>query len=254
MAKTLRKPKEKYREKTNFVILFLLCVACLILFLGKDNPLKSNSGSHQDLAPPKKEAITPPQIVIQYIRLQPSHPTRRDSLHAEVLLSESAKTSGKSFQYTYAWKINNQPVPYESSDTLELADFKVGDWVTVTITPYDSAGTAPAKTSHPLKIRAVPPSLELQTTKYKITPGETFICQLISQHPDSETVTFSLEEPKLEGMTIHAQTGRITWSIPSLQKNTWQFGASVMDPGGSKTTETFTISINPDSSASANTN
>ena len=247
-----RATKRKYGGKTNFVLVLILCIVCLIFFCGKDESSKSKENS-QRIPPPQKKESHEPEIVIQRILLQPSQPTRRDTITAEIFLSESAKASGKSFQYIYAWKVNNQPVPYVSGNTLQLSDFNIDDSVTVTVTPYDEGVAAPAQVSQPLKIHAVPPSLDLQFTQDKFTAGESFECQLISKHPESETVTFSLEEPKIEGMTINAKTGRITWSIPTAQKKTLQFGASVIDPEGRKTTKTFTVDINHDASASTDT-
>jgi hypothetical protein len=106
---------------------------------------------------------------------------------------------------------------------------------------------APERTSPPLKVTAVPPSLDLRLAQDKFTPGKPFECQLISKHPDSETVTFALEDPRIEGMTINAKTGLITWAIPADRKKTWQFGASVIDPSGRKTTKTFTLDTTVDS-------
>ncbi|MDR2861608.1 MAG: hypothetical protein LBV07_03550 [Syntrophobacterales bacterium] len=250
--KNTHKRKNKFWGKTNIIVVILLCAAALI-FWGKDKPGDNKAaGTFADIPPPQqRERPAPLIIIIRQVLLQPSEPTRQDTIHAEVFLAESAK--GKQFQYVYAWKVNSQPIP-NSGDTLELAGFKIGDLITVTVTPYDDNGAAPAKTSQPLNIRAVPPSLDIQGTKDNISPGEPFTCQLVSKHPDSETVTFSLEEPKLEGMTIHEKTGLITWSIPETKKTTWEFGASVVDPAGNKTIKTFTLGFNPDSSVSTGAN
>jgi hypothetical protein len=248
LKKTASESVAKYK-KTIFVMIFLLCIAGLIFFGGKDDQANDKGTSQKDIPVVQRSEFPAPQTVIRRILLQPSQPTRRDTLHAEIVLSEFAKTSGKHFQYVYSWKVNNQPVP-GSTNTLELADFNVGDWVAVVVIPYDNDVAAPNKASPPVTIRAVRPSLDLHVPQTKIVSGETFECRLVSEHPDSKTVTFALEEPRIEGMRINEKTGRIAWDILAIEKKTWQFSASVSDPAGLKTTKTFTISLNPDSAAS----
>jgi hypothetical protein len=136
---------------------------------------------------------------------------------------------------------------------LQLSEFEIDDLVTVTIVPYDEGVAAPARTSHPVRIRAVPPSLDLRLTQDKFIAEKQFECRLISKHPDSETVTFALEEPKVEGMTINAKTGLITWSVPAVPPKTLEFGASVIDPARNKTTKVFALDLNPDSSVPVGT-
>jgi len=246
--------KSKYGGKTKFVIALLLCLICLIFFCERDKSSQSKEAGRNNIPPPPQRSESPaPQIVIQRILLQPSQPTIRDTINAEIFLSESAKASGKQFQYVYAWQVNDQHISYASGDTLQLSDFSIGDWVRVTITPYDEGVASSTKTSPSLQIHAVPPSLDLHLTQGRFTTEKPFECQLISKHPDSETVTFSLEEPKIEGMTINTETGRITWSIPTAPQKALQFGASVIDPMGNKTTRIFTLGVNPDSSTPANT-
>lgn len=242
--------KRKYGEKANFVIILLLCIACLILFFCEKNGPSKSKETSRNISSPQRKEFPAPQIVIQRILLQPSQPTRRDTVTAGIVLSESVKASGKQFRYIYDWKINNQSVAYTSENVLQLSDFNIDDYITVTITPYDEGVVTQTRTSQSIRIRAVPPSLDLRLTDDKFISGKPFECQLISKHPDSETVTFSLEEPKIEGMTINAKTGQITWSIPTDQKKTLQFGASVIDPRENKTTKIFTLGINPDSTAS----
>ena len=244
--------KRKYGGGTKFVIALLLCIICLIFFCEKDKPSQSKETSRNIPPPAQRKESPASQIVIKHILLQPSQPTRRDTITAEIFLSDSAKASGKPFQYVYAWKVNNQPTSYASGNSLQLSYFNIDDSVTVMITPYNEGAAAQTKISQPLKIHAAPPSLDLHLAQGRFTTEKPFECRLISEHPDSETVTFSLEEPKIKGMTINAKTGQIIWSIPTDPKKTLQFGASVTDPGGNKTTKIFTLGVNPDSLPPAN--
>ena len=241
--------------KTNVVLILLLgVIACLIFFCHKDKTSPSNDTS-RNIPPFHRQESPAPEIVIQRILLQPSQPTKRDTVKAEIILSESAKVSGKQFQYIYNWKVNTQHISDAVGDTLQLAEFEIDDLVMVTIIPYDEGVAKPARTSYSVRISAVPPSLELRLTQDKFIAGKPFECRLISKHPDSETVTFALEEPKVEGMTINAKTGIITWSVPAVPPKILEFGASVIDPRGNKTTRifTFALNLNTDSSTPAGT-
>jgi len=243
--------QRKYGTKVNIFMILLLCVACALLFWGKDGVLTDKEKSSDIPPPPPRKAAPAPEIVIQRILLQPSEATKRDTLHAEIFLSEAAKASKKHFQYFYAWKVNNQPISHVSGDSLELSEFNVGDRITVTVTPYDGTAAALVKTSQIVTIRAILPSLDLRTKQASVAVGELFECRLVSEHPDGETVTFSLEEPKLKGMILNTKTGWIRWRVPSIQKETLQFGASVVDSLGNKTTKMFAIEITPDSASPA---
>ena len=248
-----RTTKRKW-GKTNVVLIFLLClIACLIFFCHQDKTSPNKNTFRDDIPPFQKQESPAPEIIIQRIILQPSQPTKRDTVKAEVSLSDSAKASGKQFQYVYLWKVNKQRVSDAVGDTLQLSEFEIDDLVTVTVIPYDGGVAAPARTSPYVKIRAVPPSLDLHLTQDRFVPEKPFECRLISKHPDSETVTFALEDPKAAGMTIDAKTGLITWSVPTEPPKALEFGASVIDPAGNKTTKVFTLNLNPDSSAPAST-
>jgi hypothetical protein len=80
--------------KTNVVLVLLLCViACLIFFCHKDKTSSSRDTS-RNIPPFQREESPAPEIVIQRILLQPLQPTKRDTVKAEIVLSESAKVSG----------------------------------------------------------------------------------------------------------------------------------------------------------------
>jgi alkyl hydroperoxide reductase subunit AhpC len=75
--------------------------------------------------------------------------------------------------------------------------------------------------------------------------------QLVSRHPDSDSITFSLEAPTVPGMSIDPNSGKIKWIIQPDQQGTIRFGAAVEDTEQTKVTRIFNITIEQSAVASA---
>lgn len=178
---------------------------------------------------------------IQSIRFQPPRPTRADTLNVEVIPAASPEPDRVT--YTFLWKVNDGIIEGATGDTLALSAFKKRDLVTVTVTPYDGDKAGFPVESPVAFIYGIPPTLDLKAERQARKAGEPAELQLISLHPDSEGVSFSLEAPIVPGMSIDGQTGRITWIIHPDQKGTIRFGAAVEDTDKTKVTRTFDITI-----------
>jgi hypothetical protein len=164
-----------------------------------------------------------------------------DALRAEV--AAAAYSAPRRIAYAYAWKVNNRIVEGATGETLNLSTFKKGDLVTVTVTPYDGDKAGFPVDSPVALIYGIPPSLDLQAPLKKTKAGEPLELQLVSLHPDSDGITFSLEAPLVPGMSIDSRTGKITWIIPPNQKGTTRFGAAVEDTDKTKVIKTFDITM-----------
>jgi hypothetical protein len=194
--------------------------------------------------PMLRKATTPEEDerpTIQSIRFDPPQPTRMDTLKAEVVMAAYADPS--SITYTYDWKVNNRIVEGATGDTLNLSTFQKKDFVTVTVTPYDGDNVGFPVDSPVTFIYGIPPSLDLQTPIKTKKVGEPLELQLVSLHPDSDGITFSLEAPLVPGMSIDSHTGKITWNIQPDQKGIIRFGAAVEDTDKTKVTKTFDITM-----------
>jgi len=194
-------------------------------------------------APPLK-AMTPEgeeRPTIQSIRFLPPQATKKETLKAEVIAA--AYADPKRITYTYTWKVNDRTVEAATGDTLDLRTFKKGDLVTVTVTPYDGDKAGFPVDSPLLVIHGVAPSLDLQMPLKTKKTGEPLELQLVSLHPDSDAITFSLEAPLVPGMAIDSQTGKITWLVPPNQKGAIRFWAAVEDTDKTKVTKTFEITM-----------
>jgi hypothetical protein len=232
----------------------LVIILILVLISGsplKEAPPKTPPQAGDVLERPLGPPTLPPQIAplprqeerptIQSIRFYPPQPTRIDNLKAEVVMAAPADPGR--ITYTYIWKVNNRTVADATGDTLNLAAFKKKDYVTVTVTPYDGDKAGFPVESPIILLYGISPSLDLQTTAKKAKVGEPLELQLVSLHPDSDSITFSLEAPLVPGMTIDSQTGKITWILPPNQRGTIRFGAAVEDTDKTKVTKTFDITL-----------
>ncbi|MEI7672098.1 MAG: hypothetical protein WCK00_08305 [Deltaproteobacteria bacterium] len=196
------------------------------------------------LPPPPRQVLKPEeetQPTVQSIRLSPPQPTRLDTLKAEAVTAAGADLSR--ITYTYVWKVNDRIVAEATSNTLNLSTFKKRDLVTVTVTPHDGDKPGFPLASPIIVVYGASPSLDLQAPLKTKKVGDPLELQLVSFHPDSDSVIFSLEAPLASGMTIDSYTGKITWLILPNQKGTLRFGAAVEDTDKTKVTKTFDIAI-----------
>ncbi len=195
----------------------------------------------QASAPATSPSARPPErqlAFIQTVRLQPARPTRLDTLKAKV---EVASNAPEGLVFTYRWKVNDRVIEEASGETLDLSPFKKRDLITVTVTPNDGGTAGFAVDSPIIAIHGIPPSLELKAMRRARKTGEPIELQLVGTAPDAEKVTFSLEDPRVPGMTIDKESGKITWLLQAGQKGSFRFGAAVEDDNGTKTTKIFDI-------------
>ncbi len=173
------------------------------------------------------------------VRLSPAQPTRLDTLKATVIPADPAQE----LVYTYRWKVNDKSVAGAKDSTLPLSNLKKRDLVSVVVTPHMEGKAGYSVESPVIAVHGVPPTLELQAVREAPKAGKAVELQLISRHPDSETVTFRLETPQVAGMTIDGKTGRISWMIQPGQRGKISFGVSVEDTDGTKVTKIFEVAV-----------
>ena len=176
---------------------------------------------------------------IAAIRLTPSQPTRLDTLKAAVTLVDPAQK----LTYTYRWKVNDRIVADAVGDSLPLANLKKRDLISVIVTPYEDGKAGFPVESPVIALYSVPPTLDLTASREVKKAGKAVELQLVSQHPDSNSITFGLDSPLIDGMTIDGRSGKITWSIQPGQTGKIRFGAFVEDADGTKVTKTFEVTV-----------
>ncbi|MHB8771710.1 MAG: hypothetical protein ACYC7J_11970 [Syntrophales bacterium] len=198
----------------------------------------------QIAAPPTAPPVAPPEqdrAFIKTVRLRPPQPTRLDTLKAEV---EPAPGAPEKIVYTYLWRVNDRVIEEAKGDTLILSPFKKRDFVTVTVTPYDGDTAGFAFESPIATVHSVPPTLEMKQMRQAKKAGEPVELELAATAPDGERIVFSLEEPRVPGMSVDSQSGKVTWLVPPDRKGTIRFGAAVEDDNGTKVKRVFELIVN----------
>jgi hypothetical protein len=187
---------------------------------------------------------------IKTIRFEPPQPTRMDTLRAEVLTDAPDPSR---LSYAYVWKVNDRIVEGAQGDRLNLSalDLKKRDLITVSVTPNDGEREGFAVESPAVAVHSIPPTLDMKMPRQTRKASEPLEIQLVSLHPDSDGITFSLEAPVVPGMSIDPNSGKITWVIQPDQKGTIPFGAVVEDTEKTRVTGIFNITVEKSSVAPA---
>jgi hypothetical protein len=176
--------------------------------------------------------------IISAVRVIPSQPLSTDQIKVEVVLAGS-DIEGASF--SYRWKINDQFISAEGTDTLADATLKRGDRISVVVTAMKDGITGPQIESPMVVIHSLPPSLDMKIMTDSFRPGDTVEIQLLGSAPDNDKMVYSLEPPFLEDMALDKNIGRITWKPKRLLPGKLQFGASCSDTDGNKTVKVFAL-------------
>ncbi len=147
-------------------------------------------------------------------------------------------------EFTYKWKLNDRIIEDATGDSLNLSKLKKRDLITVTATPYVGGKAGFPFESPVIAVHSAPPSLDLKALpRQQRKISDPLELQLTSVDPDGDEVTFYLEVPLVEGMTIDGRTGKITWIIQPNQKGAIRFGAAAEDTDKTKVTKIFEITV-----------
>ncbi|MBF0329502.1 MAG: hypothetical protein HQL10_10120 [Nitrospirae bacterium] len=192
----------------------------------------------------EKAARDERRATIKLVKLSPEQPTIFDSVKAVISLGTSYSDK---VEYLYQWSVNEKPVPGANGETLKPGVFKKGDRISVQVVPVDDGREGYPYNSAFVIVHGSLPTLEMSASSQKANGDVEF--QMIGKDPDGDKLTFALEQPLLEGMTIDKDTGKLVYKNTKKEKGTYNFRVSVADPDGMKVSKTFSFSIGEKSSA-----
>lgn len=268
MLKNIR--AKKYSKSSGqarvLLLAFILVLVVLLYFIFAYAPKKTDIAIKQKTEPmfaelikkdskdavekPTEQAIEKPSeqtkvnksepLMIKSIQFIPKEPTILDSIKAEAT-TNYGDLIGISFEYR--WMINQKPIDDVKGDTLPKGKFKKHDYISVIISPIMDGKKGYPFISGTVVIQNSVPTLDMKVVLQKQKIDAPIELQLTGSDPDGDKITFSLEEPLLEGMTIDKETGKIIWKRQKQQKGTYQFSASASDSDGAKITKTFELKI-----------
>ena len=124
---------------------------------------------------------------------------------------EAKDEDGDTVSYYYEWKRNDEVLTGEILDEIDTAGFKKGDFITVTVTPYDGKEKGKPRRSLPLIVANRPPEIT-SSPPSELSNGK-YIYEVKATDPDGDNLTYSLEGGP-PGMAIDPATGVIRWDGP----------------------------------------
>jgi hypothetical protein len=142
--------------------------------------------------------------------------------------------------FDYQWLRNNQPISGAFQEELETVDFRKGDFVMVTVTPFNGREHGEPLTSSPVLLHNRPPVIT-SLPPVSMQDGK-FSYQVQAEDPDGDRLIYSLEEPA-DGMEIDAESGRLEWRIPQDATGKKQIRIMASD-GDAVAFQAFEISLN----------
>ncbi len=165
----------------------------------------------------------------------------RDGFRAEVAYSENGPADTN---FIYDWKLNGDDILGESGEKLGWRDeFKKGDTITVSITPYSNLGQGVLSAEGSFKIPNSPPVI---ISEPEASFEESRFSYTVSaEDPDGDPVDFTLRGAPA-GMTIEPATGLIHWEYSGKDAGDYTVIIIVSDSEGAQAVQELTLSINPD--------
>lgn len=178
-------------------------------------------------------------FIIKAVKFIPPQPTVLDNVKAEVVTNYPRDD----VSYEYRWRVNQRVIEDVKDKILPAGRFKKNDHISLIVTSIIEGKKGHPYVSGTVVIWNSVPSLDMKVMKDKQAIEEPIELQLISSDPDGDKITFSLEPPTLQGMSINSETGRIIWNPQKKEKGVYRFEASASDPDGGKITKYFEIEI-----------
>lgn len=142
-----------------------------------------------------------PEIVT--IRLTPRLVYPGTKVKAE---PEARDEDGDTVSYYYEWKRNDDVLSGEMLDEIGTDGFKKGDFITVSVTPYDGKEKGKPRRSLPLVVANRPPEIT-SSAPSELSKG-IYIYEVKAADPDGDKLSFSIEGAP-SGMTIDSVTGTV---------------------------------------------
>ncbi len=141
---------------------------------------------------------------------------------------------GDVVSYRSQWLRNGQPIPGAQGDTLPAAGLIRGDLISVRVVATD--GIAESAVVESPAIRIVNSGPRFTSIPSASVVGETVVSRVQAQHPDGDSVTYSLAADAPQGVRIDPRTGVLTWTVPPWDQGGLNFTVVATDPSGATAT------------------
>ncbi len=156
------------------------------------------------------------------------------------LIPVAEDPEGDQIRFSYQWYINGVEVEGNNTAVLPGDQFRRGDRISVMVTPTDDRDTGPTFATKEVVIPNASPSVSMEQVPSIVDNRLDY--QVVATDPDGDPLTFTLAGGP-PGMTIHEQTGRISWTRQNGQEGQYDIDIVVSDGVGGQTSVMFTMTL-----------
>ncbi|TKS58894.1 MAG: hypothetical protein EWM72_02546 [Nitrospira sp.] len=178
---------------------------------------------------------TPPRI--SSVALSPQTIEIGERLEAMV---EASDPDHDRVDLTYRWLKNNVVIKEGEEPFLMTTGLIPQDQIAVEVTAHDPSATGNSLRSAALMVGNRPPKILSVPPASDATSPYEYMVKAVD--PDGDHMTFQLDMAP-PGMTIHEQSGQITWSIPSNQYGTFHIKVFAKDGQGGTAFQEFDLTL-----------
>ncbi len=187
-----------------------------------------------------ESVVSVPEVVentlprITSIKIEPSLPTKKDTLMAKV---EAFDADGDPISYTWRWIKGDGSVAGNEA-SFSASTLSKNDQVTVEVVPSDGQGQGSLMRAS-VKIVNAQPRITSAPTPFS---GKEYSYQVTAEDPDKDSITFTLTKSP-PGMTIDQKTGLIKWVFTEKDAGNHPIEIRVSDPEGEGDIQSFMLPL-----------
>ena len=227
-------------------LLMLLLAALTFSFCSQKTEEAVDQGQNNIKTParrPRVNAAPNKIITIKKVNLIPAVPTVLNDMIAIPLLTEPGL---ENVNFQYQWFVNDKEIPAAASALLGKVNFKKGALLYCQVKAISPAAESTWFKSEIICIGNSLPVLNPAPVPPFSAPG-IFRYQINASDPDNDEITFMVNAPENEGISLEVESGWLSWKI---DRNTVKrLGAAipiqfaVIDSDGGKTGGSITVNI-----------
>jgi hypothetical protein len=173
---------------------------------------------------------TPP--VMGNSNILPERPKVNSTLTAQV---KATDVDNDIVTFSYKWTLNGK---FAGEDSFLEAEFKRGDLIAVTVTPFDRDDSGKGIRLSTKIYNALPVLSETEPS----FDGKYYKYQMNATDPDNDMLTYKLRKGP-NGMDLDSNTGLVTWEVKPEDEGLHDVEVSITDSNGGEIIIPFTTRI-----------
>jgi hypothetical protein len=173
---------------------------------------------------------TPP--VMGNSNILPERPKVNSTLTAQV---KATDVDNDIVTFSYKWTLNGK---FAGEDSFLEAEFKRGDLIAVTVTPFDRDDSGKGIRLSTKIYNALPVLSETEPS----FDGKHYKYQMNATDPDNDMLTYKLRKGP-NGMDLDSNTGLVTWEVKPEDEGLHDVEVSITDSNGGEIIIPFTTRI-----------